>query len=161
MKVPASISVTEPLGVSVADVNIGSANPLVVIAGPCSVESLDQFRETAHGVKADDLIKLGGIWVSPLEIEEVLREHKDVADAAVVARDEGMGVPILKAFIVTDRSDSRLTKELSRLCRVRLATFKVPQAFEVVSELPRTTTGKLQRYVLRQSSPDDVKDARK
>jgi acyl-coenzyme A synthetase/AMP-(fatty) acid ligase len=90
----------------------------------------------------------------------VLREHKDVSDAAIVARDEGMGVPILKAFLLTDRADSRLTKELSRLCRERLATFKVPQAFEVVSELPRTPTGKLQRYKLRQSSPDDVDDAR-
>jgi benzoate-CoA ligase family protein len=113
-----------------------------------------------HEGRLDDLIKLGGVWVSPLEIEEVLREHKDVSDAAIVARDEGMGVPILKAFLLTDRADSRLTKELSRLCRERLATFKVPQAFEVVSELPRTPTGKLQRYKLRQSSPDDVDDAR-
>jgi benzoate-CoA ligase family protein len=102
-----------------------------------------------HEGRLDDLIKLGGMWVAPVEIEEVLRTHSDVADAAVVAVDEGTGVPLLKAFVLSERADSKLSKELAGLCRKRLARFKIPKAFEVVSELPRTPTGKLKRFVLR------------
>lgn len=102
-----------------------------------------------HEGRLDDLIKLGGMWVAPVEIEEVLRGHSDVADAAVVAVDEGTGVPLLKAFVLSERADSKLPKELAGLCRKRLARFKIPKSFEVVDELPRTPTGKLKRFVLR------------
>lgn len=102
-----------------------------------------------HEGRLDDLIKLGGVWVAPLEIEEVLRGHPDVGDAAVVAVDEGAGVPLLKAFVLAERSDTGFSKELVGLCRGRLARFKVPRSFEVVTELPRTPTGKLKRFVLR------------
>ena len=105
-----------------------------------------------HEGRLDDLVKLGGIWVAPMEIEEVLRGHQDVSDAAVVAVDDGSGVPVLKAFLVTERSDGQLSRELVRLCRGRLASFKVPQSFEVVSELPRTPSGKLRRFVLRKGA---------
>jgi benzoate-CoA ligase family protein len=105
-----------------------------------------------HEGRLDDLIKLGGVWVAPSEIEGVLREHANVNDVAVVAIDEGTGVPVLKAFVVTSRGDAELRKELTRLCRSRLATFKVPHAIEFVSELPRTPTGKLKRFVLRQDA---------
>jgi acyl-coenzyme A synthetase/AMP-(fatty) acid ligase len=57
--------------------------------------------------------------------------------------------PLLKAFVLSERADSKLSKELAGLCRKRLARFKIPKAFEVVSELPRTPTGKLKRFVLR------------
>ena len=107
----------------------------------------------AHLGRLDDLIKLGGIWVAPVEIEDVLREHPDVTEVAVVALDEGTGVPVLKAFVVSERSDPDLRRELNRLCRSRLATFKVPHVFDVVSELPRTPTGKLRRFVLRKDPP--------
>jgi acyl-coenzyme A synthetase/AMP-(fatty) acid ligase len=105
-----------------------------------------------HEGRLDDLVKLGGIWVAPMEIEEILRGHQDVSDAAVVAVDDGSGVPVLKAFLVTERSDGQLSRELVRLCRGRLASFKVPQSFEVVSELPRTPSGKLRRFVLRKGA---------
>jgi benzoate-CoA ligase family protein len=105
-----------------------------------------------HEGRLDDLVKLGGVWVAPREIEDVLRGHPDVVDAAVVTSDDGSGVPILKAFVVASGGD-KLPSELSRLCRRRLASFKVPKSYQVVSELPRTPTGKLRRYVLRRQEP--------
>lgn len=105
-----------------------------------------------HQGRFDDLVKLGGIWVAPTEIEDVLRGHPAVTDAAVVAIDDGSGVPVLKAFVASDRSGADVVKELTRLCRGRLATFKVPQSFEVVDELPRTPSGKLRRFKLREEA---------
>ena len=102
-----------------------------------------------HEGRLDDLVKLGGIWVAPTEIEDVLRGHPGVTDAAVVAIDDGSGVPVLKAFVVSEQSGVELSKELLRVCRKRLASFKVPQSFEIVDELPRTPSGKLRRFVLR------------
>jgi benzoate-CoA ligase family protein len=109
-----------------------------------------------HAGRLDDLVKLGGIWVAPTEIEDVLRGHEDVADAAVVAIDDGSGVPVLRAFVVSERTDKELSRDLLRLCRSRLASFKIPQSFEVVDELPRTPSGKLRRFVLRQGSESQV-----
>jgi benzoate-CoA ligase len=105
-----------------------------------------------HAGRLDDLVKLGGIWVAPTEIEDVLRGHEGVQDAAVVALDDGSGVPVLKAFVVSEQDARELSRELMRLCRSRLASFKVPQSFEVVEELPRTPSGKLRRFVLRQGA---------
>lgn len=102
-----------------------------------------------HEGRLDDLIKLGGVWVSPAEVEDVLRGHADVKDAAVVTVDEEVGVPTLKAFVLSERADRGLATELRRLCRRRLAEFKVPKGFDIVPELPRTPTGKLKRFVLR------------
>ena len=103
-----------------------------------------------HEGRLDDLVKLGGIWVAPTEIEDILRGHPDVDDAAVVAIDDGSGVPVLKAFVVSERGGPDLAKDLLRLSRRRLASFKVPQSFSVVGELPRTPSGKLRRFVLRE-----------
>jgi benzoate-CoA ligase family protein len=102
-----------------------------------------------HEGRLDDLVKLGGVWVAPHEVEDVLRGHPRVMDAAVVASDDGSGVPVLRAFVVPRDGDGELRADLARLCRRRLATFKVPRSFEIVSELPRTETGKLKRFVLR------------
>jgi benzoate-CoA ligase family protein len=108
-----------------------------------------------HQGRLDDLIKLGGIWVSPAEIEDVLRGHRDVADVAVVALEDEAGLPILKAFVLSERSDEAgLSAELLKMCRGRLANFKLPRVFEVVPELPRTPTGKLRRFVLRRGGRD-------
>jgi benzoate-CoA ligase family protein len=106
-----------------------------------------------HEGRLDDLIKLGGVWVAPGEIEEVLRGHALVVDAAVVSIDAGTGVPQLRAFVLTESTDPDLPRELLGLCRERLSRFKVPQSFEIVTELPRTPTGKLKRYVLRGLQP--------
>jgi acyl-coenzyme A synthetase/AMP-(fatty) acid ligase len=102
-----------------------------------------------HEGRLDDLLKMGGVWVRPAEIEDVLRSHPEVDEAAVVAADQASGVPVVRAFVVSDRPPGDLVPELTRLCREQLATFKVPASFEVVDELPRTATGKLRRFVLR------------
>lgn len=119
---------------------------------------LAQIRDgrVYHEGRVDDLIKVAGIWIVPTEIEEVLRAHHDVAEAAVVVVDTPSGVPALKAFVVSERDGSELTGELIRLCRGRLASYKVPQAFEIVDALPRTASGKLRRFVLRDRASADV-----
>ena len=102
-----------------------------------------------HEGRLDDLIKLGGVWVAPVEIEDVQLNHPDVLEAAVVAVDEGTGVPLLNAFVTSARQGGGFKNELKRMCRHRLARFKVPHSYEVVERMPRTQTGKLQRFVLR------------
>jgi acyl-coenzyme A synthetase/AMP-(fatty) acid ligase len=101
-----------------------------------------------HQGRVDDLLKVGGMWISPREIEDVLRTHPDVRDVAVAQLDEGSGVPVLQAFLLSERDDRGLRRELTSLCAQRLASYKVPKAFEVVADLPRTATGKLQRFRL-------------
>jgi benzoate-CoA ligase family protein len=104
-----------------------------------------------HEGRLDDLFKLGGMWVSPRGIEDVLREHPLVTDAAVVMVEDSIGVPVLKAFVVPSQgNEAALRTELARHCRDRLAMFKRPRYVEVVGELPRTPTGKLRRFVLRE-----------
>lgn len=105
-----------------------------------------------HEGRVDDLMKLGGIWVAPVEIEQVLHTHPDITAAAVVAVDTGVGVPMLKAYVVATCKNDELVDELMQFCRQRLASFKVPQAYEIVDELPRTITGKLRRVALRQAT---------
>ncbi len=107
-----------------------------------------------HEGRIDDLMKLGGVWVAPAEIEDVLRSHADVVDAAVVAVDDEVGVPVLKAFVLSERADAALPRDLAKFCKGRLAAFKLPRSFEVVPDLPRTPTGKLRRFVLRGGAGD-------
>jgi benzoate-CoA ligase len=113
---------------------------------------LAQIRDgrVFHEGRVDDLIKVAGIWIVPTEVEDVLKAHHDVTEAAVVVVDTPSGVPALKAFVVSNRDGGELAGELIRLCRGRLASYKVPQAFEIVEELPRTASGKLRRFVLRE-----------
>jgi benzoate-CoA ligase len=102
-----------------------------------------------HEGRLDDLMKVGGIWVAPQEVESILRTHPEVRDAAVSLAHDDDGAPLLKAFLVTDRTDPALHKELMQLCGAQLARFKVPRLYEVVAELPRTATGKVRRFMLR------------
>ena len=102
-----------------------------------------------HEGRVDDLMKLGGNWVAPREIEQEIAAHPDVADVAVAIVDNDTGVPILKAFVRSRRHDPELSRELFDACSARLAAYKVPRAFEIVAEFPRTATGKLKRYLLR------------
>ncbi|CAN5716028.1 benzoate-CoA ligase family protein [soil metagenome] len=102
-----------------------------------------------HEGRLDDLIKLGGIWLAPAEIEDVLRSHPDVTDAAVITADDRSGVPTLKAFVASGRAPRELVAEIRALCKSHLARAKAPTTFEVLPELPRTASGKLQRFILR------------
>jgi benzoate-CoA ligase family protein len=113
-----------------------------------------------HEGRLDDMVKLGGIWVAPAEIEDVLRSHADVNDAAVVAIDDGSGVPVLKAYVVSEQSGPELAQVLLRLCRSRLAGFKVPQSYDFLDELPRTPSGKVRRFLLRDQATASAGAAR-
>ncbi|MFI6905784.1 AMP-binding protein [Nonomuraea sp. NPDC050394] len=104
-----------------------------------------------HCGRADDMEMVGGITISPIEIERVLAEHPAVAEVAVaVVRDE-RGAGRLRAFVVlTGTAGDDLEDELIGLARRRLAPYKVPRSVEVRPALPRTPTGKLRRFAVRE-----------
>ncbi|MEO7135697.1 MAG: benzoate-CoA ligase family protein [Vicinamibacterales bacterium] len=105
-----------------------------------------------YGGRTDDMLKAGGIWVSPIEIENVLIDHDAVQECAVIGRDDGDGLSKPFAYVVLRpqvRGSPELAAALQQFVRERLAEYKRPRGVEFVSELPKTATGKLQRYKLR------------
>ncbi|MFD0448003.1 hypothetical protein ACFQ10_45665 [Streptomyces indonesiensis] len=105
---------------------------------------------------------VGGITVSPLEVEEVLRQHPSVREVAVAAVPDERGATRLRAYVVPaggpgnprgpDRpalDEETLTADLIALARRRLAAYKAPRTVRLVAALPRTPTGKLRRHVVR------------
>jgi benzoate-CoA ligase family protein len=117
----------------------------------------DRFREDEDGYfwyvgRSDDMLKVGGIWVSPLEIENALVTHEAVQECAVIGAPDPSDLIKPKAFVVLQpgrEPSPELAAELVEHCRSNLAAFKRPRWVEFVSELPRTPTGKLQRARLR------------
>jgi len=116
----------------------------------------DRYRVDADGFywyegRSDDMIKVGGLWVSPIEIESVLLEHPAVAEGAVVGVSID-GLTKVKAFVIV-KGDAvpgdALASELQEHCKSRLQRFQYPHVIEFVAELPKTITGKIQRYKLR------------
>lgn len=102
----------------------------------------------------DDMLKVGGIWCSPFEIEAKLIEHPKVLEAAVVARADGHDLVKPEAWIVLHDGvapSPALEEELLQHCKAGLARYKYPRWFNFVSELPKTATGKIQRFKLRHS----------
>ena len=102
--------------------------------------------------RSDDMLKVGGIWCSPVEIEQKLVEHPKVLEAAVVGRPDDEELIKPEAFIVLnnagDASDA-LANELLEHCKSGLARYKYPRWFNFVDDLPKTATGKIQRFRLR------------
>lgn len=100
----------------------------------------------------DDMLKVGGIWCSPFEIEAKLIEHHKVLEVAVVGRPDEAGLIKPEAHVVLQDSvqvDEALTEELKAHCKNGLAPYKFPRWFHFVVELPKTATGKIQRFKLR------------
>jgi benzoate-CoA ligase family protein len=104
--------------------------------------------------RSDDMIKAGGIWVSPTEVEARLLEHPDVAQAVVVAVPDGDGLDKPVAGIVRTEGSEVTEAEIITFCRAGLAGFKRPRAVFFLQDLPTTATGKIQRYVLRDALRD-------
>jgi benzoate-CoA ligase family protein len=103
----------------------------------------------------DDMLKVGGIWCSPFEIEAKLIEHTQVLEVAVVGHADGAGLIKPEAFIVLKNpadAGEALEAELLNFCKKGLAPYKYPRWFRFVPELPKTATGKIQRFKLRTGS---------
>jgi benzoate-CoA ligase family protein len=98
----------------------------------------------------NDMIKAGGIWVSPAEVESVLVEHSDVLEAAVVGARNEEGLESTVAFLVPRAGCTIDVASIDVHCRSRMASFKRPRRVIIVSVLPKTATGKIQRFALRQ-----------
>jgi 4-hydroxybenzoate-CoA ligase len=104
-----------------------------------------------HDGRDDERFKVAGQWVTPGEVEAVLRSHPDVVEAGVVGAVGDGGLLKAVAFVVPrDRHAETLPEALAAHAAARLPTHQRPRQIRVVDELPRTVTGKLQRYVLRQ-----------
>jgi benzoate-CoA ligase family protein len=118
------------------------------------VSTGDKFRRDADGYfyyagRADDLLKVGGIWVSPLEVENVLLGHAAVLECCVIGEEDADGLVKPVAFVVR-RAEARLDEaELVGFARERLAHYKVPRRVEFVAALPRSDRGKVLRRELR------------
>jgi benzoate-CoA ligase len=101
----------------------------------------------------DDMMKVKGMWVSPIEIEGVLLEHPMVQEAAAIGNADGNQLLKPAAYLVLKQGvdeTPQLIEEIRQHLLSKLAAHKCPQRFEVVKELPKTATGKIQRYKLRQ-----------
>jgi benzoate-CoA ligase family protein len=118
----------------------------------------DTYRHDAQGYfyycgRSDDMLKVGGIWCSPFEIESKIVEHPAVVEAAVVGRPDKDGLIKPAAFVVLKDGqvgDSARAAELGEFCKSGLAPYKYPRWINFVTELPKTATGKIQRFKLRQ-----------
>ncbi len=107
-----------------------------------------------HAGRADDMLKVGGIWVSPVEVESTLVAHEAVLECAVVGSQDDVELVKPKAFVVLKPGfapSQELAARLVAHCRERMAEYKRPRWIEFVDELPKTATGKIQRFRLRES----------
>lgn len=103
--------------------------------------------------RGDDMIKAGGIWVSPVEVENTLVAHPAVLECAVVGKADNDGLYKPEAFVVFKQNieaTDELINELKQFVKSRIAPYKYPRWIVPVKELPKTATGKIQRYKLRQ-----------
>lgn len=115
----------------------------------------DRYRVDEDGFfwyegRADDMLKVGGEWVSPIEMENVLLEHPAVNEAAVVGFTMEGVMRIRAVIILHGEATPTLKPELQEWCKQRLQRFQYPHRIDFVTELPKTTTGKIQRFKLRQ-----------
>ena len=117
-------------------------------SGDVGVMHPDGYIELRDRIK--DVIISGGENISSIEVEQALAAHPDVKDVAVVGVPDERWGETPKAFVVGKEGASVDTDELRSFARERLAGFKVPRLFEVIDELPTTSTGKVQKYVLRE-----------
>ncbi len=105
-----------------------------------------------HAGRSDDMLKVGGIYVSPVEVEAALITHEAVLEAAVVGQEDADKLTKPKAFVVLNEGQAgsdALSEELIQFVRKTLAEYKRPRWVEFVPELPKTATGKIQRFKLR------------
>lgn len=117
----------------------------------------DTYYRDAEGYywycgRSDDMMKVGGLWVSPIEIENTLMEHPAVLESGVIGDNDADGLLKPKAFVMLKsefKPSDELRVELQNHVKSKLAPYKYPRWIEFVDELPKTVTGKIQRFRLR------------
>ena len=115
----------------------------------------DQFHVDADGYywyhgRTDDMLKVGGVFVAPAEIENCLLQHEAVAECAVIGHDAGDGLVKPKAFIVARGEGTEvLAEEIKQFVKSKLALYKYPRWIEFVDSLPKNDRGKIDRKLLR------------
>jgi benzoate-CoA ligase family protein len=121
------------------------------------IQTGDKYYQDEDGYfwyagRADDMLKVGGIWVSPIEVEATLIKHPAVLEAAVVGKEDADRLVKPKAFVVLHEpaaAGAALAEELKGFVKDKIAPYKYPRWIEFVPELPKTATGKIQRFKLR------------
>ncbi|MFC6582928.1 benzoate-CoA ligase family protein [Sulfitobacter aestuariivivens] len=165
------LRLVDETGAEVADGEVGELLVNGASAASCYWNQRDKTRGTFEGVwtrtgdkyerrsdgrliycgRTDDMFKVSGIWLSPFEVEGALVSHPRVLEAAVVAHRDADDLEKPKAFIVlqSGAGDDALNDELKELVKEKIGKWKYPRWIEVVDELPKTATGKIQRFKLR------------
>src|SRR5207247_666065 len=121
----------------------------------------DKYTQDADGYfwycgRSDDMLKVGGRWVSPVEVEATLIAHPAVLESAVVGQKAEDGLVKAKAFVVLKEpahASAALAAELQSFVKAKIAPYKAPRWVEFVDSLPKTATGKIQRFRLRLGEP--------
>ena len=119
----------------------------------------DRYRRTTVGVyiyegRVDDMLKIGGLWVSPVDMENAIMEHPLVEGVGVVGATVD-DVNRVAAYVIRrdgDPTDNELAEELRALCKERLRRYEYPHVVRFVADLPRTVNGKVQRFRLRETA---------
>jgi benzoate-CoA ligase len=114
--------------------------------------SRDKDGYYTYGGRSDDMLKVGGIYVSPVEVEMALSSHEAVLEAAVVGKEDESKLVKPKAYVVLksgNAADEKLKVALQQHVKAKLAPYKYPRWIEFINELPKTATGKIQRFKLR------------
>ncbi len=161
------------VGDSGADVEVGEIGELWV-RGPSAAlmywAQRDRSRATFHGEwtrtgdkysvdasglyvyagRSDDMLKVSGIYVSPFEVEATLMRHAAVLECAVIGTIDEHGLTRTKAFVVLRAEQQVSEDELKAHVKLHLAPYKYPRVIEFITELPKTATGKIQRFRLRE-----------
>ena len=119
------------------------------------LKSGDKYVRDAEGYytyagRSDDMLKVSGIYVSPFEVESTLQQHPAVLEAAVIGVTDEQGLTKTKSYVVCKPGRSTTEQELKAFVKERLAPYKYPRFIEFVDELPKTATGKIQRFRLRE-----------
>jgi len=125
-----------------------------VITGDKFVRELDGYYQYCG--RADDMLKVAGMWVSPMEVENALLGHPLVAEAAVVGATDTQGLTYSVAHVVLRAGSKGLDQLAGEICehvKARLVSYKVPREVRFCGELPKTATGKIQRFLLREKRP--------
>lgn len=118
-------------------------------------KSGDKYVRNADGSytysgRSDDMLKVSGIYVSPFEVEATLVQHPAVLEAAVIGVPDAEGLTKTKAFVVLKPGGAATGDELKAFVKDKLAPYKYPRMIEFVADLPKTATGKIQRFRLRE-----------